>query len=126
MLVVAVLYWKFTTDCPKGNYEDLPEDRPSAKAGDSGLFLEAITDKRVWLLFAVYGGCFGMELFVNGQAAAYYQGRFGLAEGAAGLIASLFGLMNLFARSLGGWLGDRFSARAGLTGRVRWLVAIMV
>src|SRR5690606_20984351 len=32
----------------------------------------------------------------------------------------------LFARSLGGWLGDRFSARAGLTGRVRWLVAIMV
>lgn len=125
MLLVAFLYWKFTTDCPKGNYEDLPHDRPSAKAGDGGLFWEAASDKRVWLLFAIYAGCFGMELFVNGQAAAYYQDRFGLAEGAAGLIASLFGLMNIFARSLGGWLGDRFSARSGLTGRVRWLVTVM-
>src|SRR5690606_2339499 len=65
MLGVAYLYWKYTTDCPKGNYADLPADRPSAKAGEGGLFREAIADKRVWILFAIYGGCFGMELFVN-------------------------------------------------------------
>jgi len=126
MFVVALLYWRFTTDCPKGNYADLPNDRPQAKAGEGGLFMAAVSDYRVWLLFAIYGGCFGMELFVNGTAAEYYQDRFLLGETAAGIIASLFGLMNLFARSMGGWLGDRFAATAGLAGRVRWLVMIMV
>ena len=126
MLIVAALYWKYTTDCPKGNYDELPDDRPQKEPGGSGLFVSACKDYRVWILFAMYGGCFGMELFVNGRAADYYQGRFGLAEGTAGLIAALFGLMNLFARSTGGWLGDKFAVRGGLTGRVRWLVVVMI
>jgi len=126
MLIVAVLYHKFTTDSPKGNYADLPQERPQQRDGEGGLFLSAMRDYRVWILFAIYGGCFGMELFVNGRAADYYQERFSLAEGAAGIIAALFGLMNIFARSLGGFLGDRFAQSGGLTGRVRWLVVVMV
>lgn len=126
MLGVAFLYWKYTTDCPKGNYEDLPNDRPQAKKGEKGLFADAASDYRVWVLFLMYAGCFGMELFVNGKAATYYQTRFELNETSAGLIASLFGIMNLFARSTGGWLGDKFSVKSGLTGRVRWLVVVMV
>lgn len=126
MLVIAFLYWKFTTDCPEGNYEDLPDLRPKKAEGEKSLFLTATKDRRVWILFAIYAGCFGMELFVNGRAAAYYQGRFGLEETTAGIIASLFGLMNIFARSMGGWLGDKFAGKGGLTGRVRWLVIIMV
>ncbi len=126
MLFVAYLYWKYTKDCPAGNYADLPEQRPQSKKGEKGLFASAASDYRVWVLFLMYAGCFGMELFVNGQAATYYQGRFGLSETSAGLIASLFGLMNLFARSTGGWLGDKFSVKSGLQGRVRWLVVVMV
>jgi NNP family nitrate/nitrite transporter-like MFS transporter len=126
MLGVAVLYWRFTTDCPKGNYTDLPSERPQKRKGEQGLFLSACKDHRVWLLFLMYAGCFGMELFVNGRAATYYQERFEMSEGTAGLIAATFGLMNLFARSLGGFMGDRFAAGNGLTGRVRWLVAVMV
>lgn len=126
MVIIALLYWKYTTDCPEGNYEQLPERRLQRAEGERGLFLSALRDPRVWILFAVYGGCFGMELFINGRAAAYYQERFGLAETTAGGIAALFGLMNLFARSVGGWLGDKFSAHGGLSGRVRWLVAVMV
>ncbi|MGD8862076.1 MAG: MFS transporter [Myxococcales bacterium] len=125
MLVLAYLYWRYTTDCPKGNYSDLPEMQPKAK-NSGAAFREAMGDYRVWVLFLVYAGCFGMELFVNGRAAAYYQERFVLNETTAGVIASLFGLMNIFARSLGGWLGDKFAAGGGLTGRVRWLVMIMV
>ncbi|WP_245935571.1 MFS transporter [Sediminitomix flava] len=125
MLVVAFLYWKYTTDCPKGNYEDLPNERPQAKEGESSLFVSAMKDKRVWILFLMYAGCFGMELFVNGRAATYYQTQFELSETTAGLIASLFGLMNLFARSMGGWLGDRFSVKGGLKGRVKWLAIVM-
>ncbi|MCA9023567.1 MAG: MFS transporter, partial [Planctomycetaceae bacterium] len=35
--------------------------------------------------------------------------------------ASLFGLMNIFARTLGGVFGDRFGQKWGLSGRVKWL-----
>lgn len=126
MLFVAFLYWRYTQDCPKGNYEDLPEERPQAAKGEQSLFMSAASDKRVWILFAMYAGCFGMELFVNGRAATYYQTKFALSENFAGGIAALFGLMNLFARSMGGWLGDRFSKKGGLQGRVKWLVVVMV
>lgn len=126
MLVIAYLYFRYTTDCPEGNYSDLPEKRPTASQAGPHPFWEACADRRVWLLFFVYAGCFGLELFVNGRAASYYQHRFGLAETSAGFIAALFGLVNVFARSLGGWFGDRFAAKSGLSGRVRWLVLTMV
>lgn len=125
MLVIAFLYWRYTTDCPEGNYSDLRRETNLGRKHEVE-FLSACRDYRVWLLFSIYAGCFGMELFVNGHAAAYYQDRFGLAEASAGGIAALFGIMNLFARSTGGWLGDRFAASAGLAGRVRWLVMIMM
>ncbi|MGA2259595.1 MAG: hypothetical protein ABSG53_33380, partial [Thermoguttaceae bacterium] len=38
---------------------------------------------------------------------------------------SLLGMMNLFARALGGVFGDRFGARWGLRGRVRWLFFVL-
>ena len=126
MLVVAYLYWKFTKDTPKGNFDDAPEERSVKKAGESGLFMSAVKDKRVWILFAIYGACFGLELFVNGRAATYYQTKFLLNETTAGMIAALFGLMNLFARSAGGYFGDKFSKKGGLTGRVKWLVVVLL
>ena len=43
----------------------------------------------------------------------------------AGLFASLFGLMNIFARTLGGMFGDRFGMRWGLKGRVTWLFIVL-
>lgn len=125
MLVVAYLYWRFTQDTPKGNFDEVPSERPTAAKGESGLFMSAVKDRRVWILFAIYGACFGLELFVNGRAATYYQTKFELNETTAGLIAALFGLMNLFARSMGGWLGDKFSKTGGLSGRVKWLVMVL-
>ena len=60
-----------------------------------------------WLMFAQYAACFGVELTVNNVAAGYFSDEFGLSTSKAGVVASLFGLMNLFARSLGGiWSGE--------------------
>ncbi|UXP33300.1 MFS transporter [Reichenbachiella agarivorans] len=125
MLVVAYLYWKYTEDTPQGNYDSNPSIKPVSQPGESGLFMSAVKDRRVWILFAIYGACFGLELFVNGRAATYYQTKFSLNETTAGIIAALFGLMNLFARSMGGWLGDKFSTTGGLSGRVKWLVMVL-
>ena len=48
-----------------------------------------------------------MELTVNNVAAGYFSDEFDLSTTKAGMVASLFGLMNLFARSIGGiWSGE--------------------
>ena len=55
----------------------------------------------------IYGSCFGVELTINNIAAIYYKDYFNLDLKTAGLIAGLFGLTNLFARTLGGVFGDK-------------------
>jgi uncharacterized membrane protein YphA (DoxX/SURF4 family) len=69
----------------------------------------------------VYAACFGIELTINNIAALYYMDTFALGIKTAGLVAGLFGLMNIFARTLGGYISDRFVVMRGLRGRVLWL-----
>src|SRR5437016_9759850 len=58
-----------------------------------------------------------MELTVDNIAALYFVDYFGLTMKAAGLAAGAFGMMNLFARALGGIVSDRCYRRWGLRGR---------
>ena len=76
----------------------------------------AIKDYRVWALFVIYAACFGVELTINNVAALYYHDHFQLDVKTAGLIAGLFGLMNIFARTVGGAFSDFFAKRMGLRG----------
>ncbi len=121
-LLTGVLYWRLTQDTPEGNFREL---RAAGKLPDpskkSGGLAAVCRDSRVWALFVLYGACFGIELTINNIAALYFTDYFDLGLTAAGIGASLFGLMNLFARTLGGALGDRFGAYWGLRGRVLWL-----
>ena len=120
--LTGIAYYFLTTDLPDGNFKELRERgeyRPSAKV--KGTFLMACKDRRVWALFIVYAACFGIELTINNIAALYYMDNFDLNLKTAGLVAGLFGLMNIFARTTGGIIGDRFGKRWGLKGRVRWL-----
>lgn len=126
MLVVAYLYWSFTADSPAGNYSELRRDEPQRKSLGENPFLSAFKNSHVWILFAMYGGCFGLELFIDDQVSEYFQERFHLPEHSAGLFAAVFGGMGLFARSLGGWLSDRFAAGGGVDSRVRWLALVML
>ncbi|ERS89169.1 MFS transporter, partial [Halomonas sp. PBN3] len=89
-------------------------------------FKAAAKDIRVWALFVVYAACFGVELTINNIAAIYYFDHFDLSLATAGMIAGLFGLMNLFARTLGGIFSDLFAKNGGLKGRVRWLFIAML
>ena len=121
-LLTGIAYYRFTQDAPDGNFKALREagKLPDAKQVN-GSFLTACRDVRVWALFVAYGACFGIELTVLNIAAIYFMDYFGLGLAAAGIAAGLFGLMNLFARTLGGVLGDRAGLRWGLRGRVIWL-----
>jgi NNP family nitrate/nitrite transporter-like MFS transporter len=128
--LTGVAYYFLTQDTPHGNFADLrASGKMAPKKSAQSTFLEACRDSRVWSLFLIYGACFGIELTINNIASLYFLDYFDTfremntveAVGWAGLIASLFGLMNIFARTLGGVFGDRFGARWGLRGRVQWL-----
>lgn len=129
MLIVAALYWRYAQDCPQGDYRDLRARGvmlDSGKAGGWQVFLAAVRNYRVWMLFVTYAGCFGIELFVHGVAASYYVDRFGMDLQHAGLAAGSFGLLALFARAVGGIASDRLAFRYGLAARTWLLAALML
>jgi MFS transporter, NNP family, nitrate/nitrite transporter len=129
MLVVAVLYWKCTQDCPQGDYVELRAlgvEIESGKKGGWAVFKKAAANYRAWMLFVTYGACFGTELFVHNVAASYYVDRFKLDLQAAGLAAGSFGLLALFARAVGGILSDRVARTRGLDARTQLLFLLML
>ncbi len=118
LLLTGIAYYFLTQDTVDGDWKQLrrdsePEDE---RAGRSG-FRQACGDRRVWSLAVMYAASFGIELTVDNFAALYYSDTFHLSLAKAGLVASLFGMMNLFARALGGYVSDRCNRRWGLHGR---------
>ncbi len=101
IFLTGIAYFFWTKDAPDGNFADL---RAQGKMGEkkkvTGNYFEALKDSRVWVLFVIYGACFGIELTVNNVAALYFADYFELNLVTAGLVAASFGLMNIFARTL--------------------------
>lgn len=127
IFVVGIAYFFLTQDAPDGNYKELREQGklPEKKSVTADYF-KAMADYRVWILFLIYGACFGIELTVNNVAALYFYDYFDLSMVAAGGVAASFGLMNIFARTLGGIFGDNFGALWGLKGRSFWLFIVLL
>ena len=118
----------YTQDAPDGDYKDLRERGELEPAKGKGMesFMLAIRDYRVWALFVIYAACFGVELTINNVAVLYYHDQFQLDVKTAGLIAGLFGLMNIFARTVGGFFSDFFAKKMGLRSRVLFLFAVLL
>ena len=125
-MLMGLVYYFFTQDTPEGNFAQLKASgkMPSLKK-DEESFLSVLKDYRVWILFIVYAACFGMELTVYGTMDDYMQNRFGLTRSTAGNLVLSFALMNIFARTLGGFFGDRFGKLKGPRGRVLFLTVIL-
>jgi NNP family nitrate/nitrite transporter-like MFS transporter len=124
--LAGIAYFLVTQDTPRGNVKTLRErgEFPAPGTCRDG-FARAARDCRVWILFFLYAACFGVELTIDNIAALYFRDDFGLGIVAAGVAAGTFGLMHLFARTLGGYVSDRCGNRWGLNARVRWLFAAL-
>ena len=109
LFLTGIAYYRFTDDTPDG--------RPFVPRTGGQAFWEAARDYRVWLLFLVYGACFGVEITVDNVAALYFHDAFHTSLKLAGFLASLIGMMNIFARGLGGVAGDWAGQLWGLRGR---------
>merc|ERR1719455_53529 len=65
-----------------------------------------------------YCACFAAELAMNNQLATHFRVYFQMPGGQASALAGCFGLMNLFARSLGGIFSDALYAKYSFRGRI--------
>jgi NNP family nitrate/nitrite transporter-like MFS transporter len=77
------------------------------------------------LAFA-YAACFGIEITIDNVAATYFVDKFETSMIVAGALASIFGMMNLFARALGGIVSDKVGKIHGLKGKGLLLGALLV
>ena len=118
LFLIGIAYYFLTRDTADGDFRELrAAGRMPARSAATGAFWQACRDPRTWALAVLYGACFGMELTIDNIAALYFVDTFKLTLQAAGLAAGTFGMMNLFARALGGMVSDRCYARWGLRGR---------
>merc|ERR1711959_380877 len=81
-------------------------------------YVECLKDFRVVVMIFQYSACFGTELAMNNQLATHFRTYFQMKAANAGALASAFGGMNLFARSLGGIGSDILFAKFGFPGRI--------
>jgi NNP family nitrate/nitrite transporter-like MFS transporter len=117
LLLTGIAYYFLTEDTPDGDFKNLRAGAIDSSSRSSSTFWKVCQDRRVWALAMLYAASFGMELTIDNFAALYFTDYFKLTLAMAGVVASTFGMMNLFARALGGIVSDRCNCRWGLRGR---------
>lgn len=113
MLIVAWLYYKYTKDTPTGNYDEIGRTKATREKADWSI----LKDWRLWALVLGYAMSFGMELTFDNVASLHFVDTFKMSQAGAGLLAGIFGFMNLFARALGGIASDRIGRKSGMRGK---------
>ena len=123
LFVMAWLYWKYTKDTPAGNFDELTRTSDGKK---ENTFLLAAKDYRTWILTVAYAACFGVEITVDNFAATYFHDDYKATLIFAGLLASIFGWLNIFARALGGIVSDKVGVRFGFKGKISLLAILLL
>ena len=116
--VVGLMVMYLGQDLPDGNYKVLTTSGALEKKSSMKVNLIGMKNYRMWCMVATYGFCFGVELTMNNIVAGYLFDQFGVSLSVAGVLASCYGMMNLFARSVGGIISDWSSTRFGMRGRL--------
>lgn len=85
------------------------------------MILAAGTNRRTWLLAVVYGFSFGFELTMNNILTSYYYDNFGVPLKTAGILAFMYGFMNVVARPFAGFASDFLAKLYGIRARL-WIL----
>ncbi|EGZ17035.1 hypothetical protein PHYSODRAFT_314563 [Phytophthora sojae] len=138
MITMGVVIRFAVDSCPTGNFQELMSKKRQAENpnGDDKQppsllqsFKIVLSDRNVLVMIAHYAACFGTELQLNNMGALYFYKGFTkkgctdsmfcslLSKTSAATVASSFGLMNLFARAVGGLTSDAVNRRLGMRGR---------
>merc|ERR1719326_194692 len=117
LLITAISMKLLCWDMPTGVRFD-PMDVGKTSSASIMDYLGVLRDPRVIVMIFQYSACFGTELAMNNQLATHFRTYFQMKAANAGALASAFGGMNLFARSLGGIGSDILFAKFGFPGRI--------
>ena len=74
--------------------------------------LEPLRNIQIWRFSLYYFFVFGAFVALALWLPRYYVGAYGLEIGTAGLLAACYAMPGSIFRALGGWLSDKFGARA--------------
>ncbi|DBA87666.1 hypothetical protein WJX77_011209 [Trebouxia sp. C0004] len=120
-IIWGLMILAFSQDTPDGSYAALEKKGKKQKANLLKELFNGFTNYRIWLLAACYAYSFGVELAIDNTLAPYLGSQFGFSTNKAANLASIFGMMNFWARPLGGFLSDIVGRRFGMRGRL-WLL----
>lgn len=135
----AIRFW--VDSCPLGKFDNLihakkqQQTLSTPKVGLLASFAIVLSDTNTLIVILHYALCFGAELQMNNMGALYFYEEFlrpdcsssgsadadachELSKTMAATVASFFGLMNLWARAVGGMASDNVNQRWGLQGRL--------
>ena len=124
LMGVLILVLPGSQDLPDGTYHHLITTGAKHRPNSLAAMRRGWQNYRTWLLAIVFGMSFGVELTISNVIAPYFYDAFGLSLAKAGVVGSSFGLLNIFARSLGGFLSDQSATRFGMRGRL-WTLYLM-
>jgi NNP family nitrate/nitrite transporter-like MFS transporter len=122
LLVCAFLYHRYTEDSPAGDFKNLK----IVEKTKVNTFLLAAKDYRTWILTIAYAACFGVEITVDNFAPIFFTDSFGATIAVAGLVAGIFGWINIFARPLGGIVADKIGQTWGFDGKTLLLAFLLL
>lgn len=122
LLIFAYIYVQYTKDLPNGNYKNLG----ITDKNKENTFMLAVKDYRTWVLTVAYAACFGVEITVDNFAPIYFTDTFGATIKTAGICAGVFGMINIFARPLGGIVADKVGKTYGFSGKNLLLSLLLI
>ncbi|KAL7688703.1 putative kinesin-like protein [Plasmopara halstedii] len=136
MLIMSGVIHFAVDSCPSGKFQDFLRTQRRSEQEVSvqrthlcEAFRRVLSDRNVLIMIAHYAACFGTELQLNNMGALYFYNEFKqtdctntsdcsvLTKTSAATVASSFGLMNLFARAVGGIVSDAMNCRLEMRGR---------
>ena len=104
-MLFATLVNKFTQDSPRGNFKEIISKGEKTQKKCSRFAFLALKNHNT-SLFSNYALCFGVEMHMINTVPFYLSLTYKLETNPAGVIGSLYGLMNVFARSVGSYISD--------------------
>ena len=105
-------------DLPDGNYGELEKQGSKQKSSASVVIKVGASNINAWILTITYGLCFGVELTMTNVATLYFYEYHAMSQILAGTFGSIFGLVNICARSCGGITSDWANRNYGMRGRI--------